>query len=62
MFVADYVIAHEVAHLVEMNHSAAFWRVVAGLCPAYKKAELWLNNNSAYFYCFVGSVEDILLC
>lgn len=44
MFVADYVIAHEVAHLVEMNHSAAFWRVVAGLCPAYKKAELWLKK------------------
>lgn len=62
LFVADYVIAHEVAHLVEMNHSAAFWRVVSGLCPAYKKAELWLKKNTAYLYSFAGSEEDKLLC
>lgn len=34
----DYVIAHEVAHLQEMNHSPAFWRVVARLYPDYKQA------------------------
>ena len=56
-FVADYVIAHEVAHLVEMNHSDAFWRVVAGLCPVYRKAELWLKKNAAYLYSFGGGEE-----
>ena len=52
LFVADYVIAHEVAHLSQMNHSAAFWRIVEELVPEYKKAELWLKKNAAFLYSF----------
>lgn len=37
----DYVVVHELAHLVEMNHSPAFYRVVANILPDYKdRAEL----------------------
>jgi predicted metal-dependent hydrolase len=35
---ADYVVAHEVAHLVELNHSRRFWRVLADLYPAWREA------------------------
>lgn len=34
----DYVVAHEVAHLKEMNHGPAFWREVEALCPDFKQA------------------------
>jgi hypothetical protein len=35
--VVDYVVAHELAHLKEMNHSAKFWAVVETLCPNWRK-------------------------
>jgi len=42
-FVLDYLAAHEVAHLVEMNHSPRFWRVVDRLCPNVRRAKAWLD-------------------
>lgn len=43
--VADYVAAHEVAHLVELNHSPAFWAVVEDLYGDHRKARRWLRRN-----------------
>lgn len=45
--VLDYVAAHEVAHLAEMNHSPAFWAEVAGLMPDYEAPRLWLRRHGA---------------
>lgn len=44
-FVLDYVAAHEVAHLLEMNHSAAFWRQVERTYPDWKPARRWLRTH-----------------
>ncbi len=43
--VLDYVAAHEVAHLAEMNHSRAFWDIVARLCPGYDAPRGWLRAH-----------------
>ena len=43
--VVDYVIIHELAHLIEMNHSPKFWKVVEKVLPNYKKHEKWLKDN-----------------
>jgi predicted metal-dependent hydrolase len=45
--VLEYLAAHEVAHLVEMNHSARFWRLVQRLCPDHDRAKTWLDAHGA---------------
>jgi len=44
-FVLDYVAAHEVAHLVEMNHSRAFWTNVERTLPDMERGRSWLKAN-----------------
>ncbi len=44
--VIDYVIIHELSHLVHMNHSDKFWALVASILPDYKQHEKWLKVNS----------------
>lgn len=46
-FVLDYLAAHEVAHLKEMNHSPRFWRLAHELCPRTHEAERWLKRRGA---------------
>ena len=48
--VLDYVAAHEVAHLVEMNHSRAFWATVEGLMPGFEAPRLWLKENGRHLH------------
>jgi len=44
-FVLDYVAAHEVAHLVEMNHSPAFWATVERTLPDMARGRAWLKAH-----------------
>jgi predicted metal-dependent hydrolase len=45
MFVIDYVIVHELAHLIEGNHTPAFWNIVRANTPTMEKARDWLKEN-----------------
>ena len=42
--VIDYVLTHELIHLIELNHSKRFWSLVASAYPEYKKYREWLNR------------------
>jgi predicted metal-dependent hydrolase len=42
-YVLDYLAAHETAHLVEMNHSSRFWRLLRRICPEMERAKVWLD-------------------
>ncbi len=46
-FVLDYLAAHEVAHLTEMNHSPRFWRLLARLAPEMQQAKGWLDLHGS---------------
>lgn len=43
--VIDYLVAHEVAHLKEMNHGPKFWKLCTELCPDTKRCKDWLKRN-----------------
>jgi predicted metal-dependent hydrolase len=45
MFVIDNVIVHELAHLIEANHTPKFWNVVRAQTPTMAKARLWLKGH-----------------
>ncbi len=45
LFVLDYIIIHELCHIVHPNHSRAFWTLVHKHCPKYKEAKKWLQGK-----------------
>jgi hypothetical protein len=45
-WVRDYVLYHELMHLKRLDHSPAFWRLVAQVCPDYEDARRWLRAHA----------------
>lgn len=48
--IVDYVLAHEVAHLKEMNHTHAYWETLRMLIPDYEERKEWLRINGSQLY------------
>jgi predicted metal-dependent hydrolase len=55
-FVLDYVAAHEVAHLAEMNHGPRFWALVARSMPRMNEAKQWLRVHGSDLHRYGGKV------
>lgn len=49
-YVLDYLAAHEVAHLVHLDHSPRFWSLARRLCADTDRAEAWLSANGAHLH------------
>ena len=54
-FVLDYLAAHEVAHIVHMNHSPMFWKLTQRLFAETERAEAWLRAHGAALHRFGAS-------
>jgi predicted metal-dependent hydrolase len=50
--VRDYVLLHELTHLVESNHSSRFWKTLEEVCPWHREARQWLRTR------FSGTMSD----
>ena len=55
-FVLDYVAAHEVAHLREMNHGPRFWRLMRDAIPGMQRARIWLKTYGAELHRFGSDI------
>lgn len=51
--VINYLVCHEVAHLVHPDHSADFWNCVEQICPDYKETRRWLKNHGKSLYKYI---------
>ena len=56
--VLDYLAAHEVAHLREMNHGPRFWALVRKTCPAMNEAKGWLKTNGAQLHRYGAGADE----
>lgn len=45
MYVLEYLVAHELVHLIEENHTPRFWNILSIQVPNYQKAKNWLKVN-----------------
>ena len=45
--IMDYVVVHELCHLIELNHSSSFWSEVERILPDYKERRKWLKKNGS---------------
>jgi len=47
IWVFDYILVHEMAHMIVRRHSKEFWSLISRIMPDYKEHILWLNEHGA---------------
>ena len=52
--ILEYLVVHEMCHMIEMNHSMRFWNLVEKLYPDYKLAKLWLKQNGVRLHRYLS--------
>jgi predicted metal-dependent hydrolase len=57
----NYVIAHEVAHLLHMNHSQQYWQTLAGIYPHYQEARHWFRANGDKLLHYSHSLPQLFI-
>jgi predicted metal-dependent hydrolase len=57
--VLDYVVAHEVAHLRELNHKPRFWRLVESMVPEVERSQAWLSTHGALLHRYAPRTRPI---
>ena len=45
MRIVDYIIVHELTHMIEKNHTPAFWKYIGLILPDYEVRKEWLDKN-----------------
>ncbi len=55
--VINYLVAHEVAHLKEMNHAPKFWKLCTELCPDTERCKAWLKRNGGALQAIMFEAE-----
>lgn len=48
MYVLEYLVAHELVHLIENNHTPEFWNILSIQVPHFEKAKIWLKKNGHF--------------
>ena len=55
--VLDYVVVHEICHLVELNHGTQFWKLVEKRRPSYRESKQWLDDHGWEILAYQPPVE-----
>ncbi len=48
--VLEYIVIHELSHLIHLDHSPAFWRLVSTHCPSFETQKKWLKINGTHMH------------
>lgn len=57
--VLDYLVVHELAHLIEPNHSMKFWLIVRSYCPRYEQHRAWLKQNQEVLHNYLKANDSV---